>query len=212
MIRSLDEPGRQRYSAALLRCAAPRRAPAPCPVAFGETGVGGRIKGVLNYRRPAFWLVLLAALALLVTAVCFLTGPPVKNARQWLHAPGSTRLDQVEICLNYDGSGQGPYYNFTNFTAAQRKTLAALLRQVDPNAMEEAGHRPLPPTFCSLYFPKHGVYLSRVRLKKDPDNELWSASRLIYEADSEMQDFYRAKVSHARKRGRGKTPRRNRPA
>ncbi len=60
--------------------------------------------------------------------------------------------------------------------------------------------------------PEHGVYLSRVRLKKDPDNELWSASRLIYEADGEMQDFYRAKLSQARKRGRGKTPRKNRPA
>ena len=193
VIRSLDEPGRQRYSAALLRCAAPRRAPAPCPVAFGETGVGGRIKGVLNYRRPAFWLVLLAALALIVTAVCFLTDPPVKNARQWLHAPGSTRLDQVEICLNYDGSGQGPYYNFTNFTAAQRKTLAALLRQVDPNAMEEAGHRPLPPTFCSLYFPKHGVYLSLPATTDSAGDEveLQYRDQLYLIRDRELADFLR---------------------
>ena len=59
---------------------------------------------------------------------------------------------------------------------------------------------------------EHGTFLSRIRLKKDPDSELWTASRLIYEADSEMQEFYRAKVSQARKRGRGRSPRKNRPA
>ena len=59
---------------------------------------------------------------------------------------------------------------------------------------------------------EHGTFLSRIRLKMDPDSELWTASRLIYEADSEMQEFYRAKVSQARKRGRGRSPRKNRPA
>ena len=60
--------------------------------------------------------------------------------------------------------------------------------------------------------PEHGTYLSRIRLKKDPDNALWSASRLIYEADEETQDFYRSKLSQARRRGRSRTPRKNRPA
>ena len=60
--------------------------------------------------------------------------------------------------------------------------------------------------------PDHGVFLSRIRLKKDPDSELWSANRLIYEADSEMQEFYRAKASQARRRGRARSPRKNRPA
>lgn len=60
--------------------------------------------------------------------------------------------------------------------------------------------------------PEHGVYLSRIRLKKDPDNELWSASRLIYEANDEMQDFYRGKLSQARRRGRSHSPRKSRPA
>ena len=59
---------------------------------------------------------------------------------------------------------------------------------------------------------EHGSFLARVRLKKDPDNELWTAGRLIYEADDEMQAFYRAKLSQARRRGRGRSPRKNRPA
>ena len=59
---------------------------------------------------------------------------------------------------------------------------------------------------------EHGAFLSRIRLKKDPDNELWTASRLIYAADEEMQAFYRSKVAQARRRGRGRSPRKNRPA
>ena len=60
--------------------------------------------------------------------------------------------------------------------------------------------------------PEHGCFLSRIRLKKDPDSESWTASRLVYEADEEMQDFYRAKLSQTRRRGRSRSPRKNRPA
>ena len=60
--------------------------------------------------------------------------------------------------------------------------------------------------------PEHGCFLSRIRLKKDPDSEFWTASRLVYEADEEMQDFYRAKLSQTRRRGRSRSPRKNRPA
>ena len=60
--------------------------------------------------------------------------------------------------------------------------------------------------------PEHGSFLARIRLKKDPDHNLWSAGRLVYEADPEMQDFYRTKVSQARRRGRGRSPRKSRPA
>ena len=59
---------------------------------------------------------------------------------------------------------------------------------------------------------EHGSFLARIRLKKDPDNELWTAGRLIYEADEEMQAFYRAKLSQTRRRGRGRSPRKSRPA
>ena len=60
--------------------------------------------------------------------------------------------------------------------------------------------------------PDHGSYLTRIRIHKDPDYDLWSATRLVYSADDEMQSFYRSKVSQARKRGRSRSPRKNRPA
>ena len=64
------------YSRALISCSAPRSSLAACPLAFGEAGVKARIKSVLNYRKPGFWIVTAAVAACIVLAVCFLTSPP----------------------------------------------------------------------------------------------------------------------------------------
>ncbi|MBE6771115.1 MAG: hypothetical protein E7547_03100 [Ruminococcaceae bacterium] len=78
VIKSLGEEGKKPYSEALLNCSVPRKMIAACPVAFGETGVKSRIKSVLNYKKPAFWVILIAVILSIVLAVCFMTNP-VKN-------------------------------------------------------------------------------------------------------------------------------------
>ena len=72
---AMSPEGRRAYSAALLHCAVPGRVVAACPLAFGESNVRRRIRGVLNYRKPAFYVVLLAVLALIAGAAAFLTDP-----------------------------------------------------------------------------------------------------------------------------------------
>jgi Antirepressor regulating drug resistance, predicted signal transduction N-terminal membrane component len=63
------------YSQALLDCSFPRRRITACPLAFGEVGVKERVKGVLNYKKPAFWIILIAVIACIVLAVCLMTDP-----------------------------------------------------------------------------------------------------------------------------------------
>ena len=75
VVQDMDVEGRKEYSRILLSCSAPRRLVTACPLAFGETGVKSRIKAVLNYRKPAFWLVLTAIVATVAAAVCLLTNP-----------------------------------------------------------------------------------------------------------------------------------------
>ena len=59
------------YSTVLLSFAANRRFPAPCPLAFGETGAKSRIKNALKWKRPKVWVTILAALlCLAVIAAC----------------------------------------------------------------------------------------------------------------------------------------------
>ncbi len=75
VIKAMGEDEKKAYSYALLNCSIHRRAVTACPLAFGETGVRSRIKRVMNYKKPAFWLIIIAVCALVILAVCFLTDP-----------------------------------------------------------------------------------------------------------------------------------------
>lgn len=63
------------YSQALLACSVHRRMVAACPVAFGEVSVKSRIKNIVRYKKPGFWIILISVVTCAVTAVCFLTDP-----------------------------------------------------------------------------------------------------------------------------------------
>lgn len=82
VIGKMDADGKISYSEALINCSVPRRTIAACPLAFGEVGVKSRIKSVLSYRRPAFWIIIVAIAACIVLAVCFLTNPHDRISRQ----------------------------------------------------------------------------------------------------------------------------------
>ena len=75
VVRDMEGAARAEYSQTLLDCAAPRAAVRACPLAFGEVGLKERVKAVLNYKKPAFWIIVLAVAACIVVAVCFLTRP-----------------------------------------------------------------------------------------------------------------------------------------
>ena len=59
---------------------------------------------------------------------------------------------------------------------------------------------------------EHGAYLVRAKFRKCKEDNTWLANKLVYEADEAMQDFYKTKATQARRRGRGHTRRKNRPA
>ncbi|MDE5804290.1 MAG: M56 family metallopeptidase [Lachnospiraceae bacterium] len=75
VIREMETEDRRAYAAALLHCSVRHRVIAACPLAFGEVGVKARIKAVMNYKKPALWIVLPAVAATIVVAVCLLTVP-----------------------------------------------------------------------------------------------------------------------------------------
>lgn len=79
VIRDMDTEDKKVYSRVLLSFSDPSHRIAAGPLAFGEIGVKKRIQSVLNYRKPAFWMVGLAILALVVTSLCFLTNPKEAN-------------------------------------------------------------------------------------------------------------------------------------
>ncbi len=75
VISELGTSQRADYSEALLSCSVNRKLIAACPIAFGEVGVKERVKSVLNYKKPAFWVIVVAVVICAVVAICFLTDP-----------------------------------------------------------------------------------------------------------------------------------------
>lgn len=75
VIADKDIEYKKQYAMTLLNCSSPKKMVSACPLAFGEVSVKTRIKTVLNYKKPAFWLVLAAVAACVVVMVCFMTNP-----------------------------------------------------------------------------------------------------------------------------------------
>ena len=75
VIREMGNEQRADYTQALVACSVDRRLITACPLAFGEIGVKERVKSVMNYKKPAFWIVLASVIVCAVIAVCFLTNP-----------------------------------------------------------------------------------------------------------------------------------------
>ena len=75
VIAELGNDQRADYTQALVACAVNRRMIAACPLAFGEVGVKDRVKSIMNYRKPTFWIIVTALVVCVVVAVCFLTDP-----------------------------------------------------------------------------------------------------------------------------------------
>ncbi len=75
VVQFMELEERKSYSAALLCCSSTKAHLAACPVAFGEVSVKDRIKSVLSYKKPGFWISLLGVAAVAFVAACLLTSP-----------------------------------------------------------------------------------------------------------------------------------------
>ena len=79
VIKELGNEQRADYTQALVACSVNRRMISACPLAFGEVGVKERVKSVMNYKKPAFWIIVLAIITCVIVAVCFLTNPAAER-------------------------------------------------------------------------------------------------------------------------------------
>ncbi len=75
VIHQLGADIRAEYATSLLKLATGRRVIAGTPLAFGEGDTRGRIKNIANWRKPTFWVVVVAVVACITLAVCLLTDP-----------------------------------------------------------------------------------------------------------------------------------------
>lgn len=107
VVKGLDGAARADYSQALLSCAAPKRAVAACPLAFGEGNIKMRVKSALHYKKPAFWVAAAAVLAVVIVAVCFLTNPKSeRGSLVWAQKLNAADVASIELYVPAEGKAR----------------------------------------------------------------------------------------------------------
>lgn len=107
VVKGLDGAARADYSQALLSCAAPGRAVAACPLAFGEGNIKTRVKSALHYKKPAFWVAAAAVLAVVIMAVCFLTNPKSeRGSLVWAQKLNAADVASIELYVPAEGKAR----------------------------------------------------------------------------------------------------------
>lgn len=107
VVKGLDGAARADYSQALLSCAAPKRAVAACPLAFGEGNIKTRVKSALHYKKPAFWVAAAAVLAVVIVAVCFLTNPrSERGSLVWAQKLNAADVALIELYVPAEGEAR----------------------------------------------------------------------------------------------------------
>ena len=145
VVRELGEGCKAAYSRALLACSVPRRMIAACPLAFGEVGVGARVKNALRYKKPAFWVIAASVIVCIVVAVCFLTNPRTDTDAAGL--VGFYR-EQVTYADVTDESGAQP--SSVQLTAEETDAVYALLDTLQYKRLGTASA--MQDCYARLYF------------------------------------------------------------
>ena len=110
VIKEMGNEQRADYMQALVSCSVNRRMIAACPLAFGEVGVKARVKSVMNYKKPAFWVIVVSVIVCAVVAVCFLTNPAEEDAQGRMEEGyylriGAEGIEEIRISLPNSGGG-----------------------------------------------------------------------------------------------------------
>ena len=145
VLRGMDAGQIKDYSSALLACSVPRRMIAACPLAFGEVGVGARVKNALRYKKPAFWVVAASVIVCIVVAVCFLTNPRTDTDAAGL--VGFHR-EQVTYADVTDENGAQP--SNVQLTAEETDAVYALLDTLQYKRLGTASG--MQDCYARLYF------------------------------------------------------------
>ena len=145
VLRGMDAGQVKDYSSALLACSVPRRMIAACPLAFGEVGVGARVKNALRYKKPAFWVVAASVAVCVVVAVCFLTNPRTDTDAAGL--VGFHR-EQVTYADVTDENGAQP--SNVQLTAEETDAVYALLDTLQYKCLGTASG--MQDCYARLYF------------------------------------------------------------
>lgn len=167
-VAGMGEGERKAYSYALLSCAAPGRAVAACPLAFGENSVKSRIKNVLHFKKAGLWVIAVVIVLTAIAAVCFLTNPKEELAKEPIiqTEPATVPVKATQPMEEGYQRLEG-FYTYTNggLTLEIHQASGVITQRVGDNNGEE-----YEQTILQI---EHGAVISILDPDMDGDKENW---------------------------------------
>ena len=172
VVKELSAEHRADYSQALLNSSVNRYRIAACPLAFGEVGVKTRVKSVLNYKKPAFWMVLLGSAISVVFAVCFLTNP----------------VDVNNSILNKILHGNRGYEIIEQQN--QKVTLTIPVSKLPESIFTEAGQEFGEKHVVAYKDASTVIYLKRAQYANEGNDKLYFCFDFTFDLEQEQGSFF----------------------
>lgn len=169
VIRAMGLEERKAYSRALVACSLKKRIVSACPLAFGEVRIRERVKKILHYKKPGVWIVLAAAAACILMAVCFLTNPKKKGFDIGIRIPPGK-----ESGFYFSDTEISPRRNHVTLSAGQGLgDTEVLLQPVETKAEREYRPEYLTPGMpVVLEVEKGGWYRVGVNMGNSTEEEI----------------------------------------
>lgn len=120
VIKELDREGKAQYGKALVCLAMGQSTLAGNSLAFGESRTKGRIKNVLNYRKPMFWVTWIVVLGVLAVAISLVANPVTTFA-----FPSNSTILSIEMEAYKEGVSMG------KIDMVENENLQALLTKLE---------------------------------------------------------------------------------
>lgn len=93
VIKEFDAVDKKQYSETLFDLSISRKTIYSYPLAFGEVAVKDRIKNILNYKKPTFWVITVSVLAAILLAVFFITDPESQPTSDEMTTSSTTQTE-----------------------------------------------------------------------------------------------------------------------
>lgn len=168
VIKSLCNQQRADYTQALVSLSVKRHRAEICPLAFSEVGVKERVKSVMYYKKPTFWMILISVAACIVIAACFLTNPKQDNFSLRIVIPAGSQ--QQFVYTNEEISPIGKHITITSGDGLGDTEVVLKPVQAKAEAVYE-------PEYLTLGMPvkmraeKGAWFKIGVNMKNDTDRE-----------------------------------------
>ncbi|MFW6679789.1 M56 family metallopeptidase [Lacrimispora sp. AGF001] len=132
VIRRLGDEVKKDYSASLLTLATGRRIVSGTPLAFGEGDTKGRIKNVLNYRKPRVWAVLIALLAVVFVVFGLTTSPKDMPGKSIGVNATILKIDKTNQTITVKGNDNNSPIGDNCIVSWKDATLQTVINKEDP--------------------------------------------------------------------------------